>query len=75
MSFEALDDSCIQRLYKQSHIGLKVQEANIFRLILDIMAREIVKCETDMPVLVAHFDIKILDIPEGKLSVKDCSSM
>ena len=29
------------------------------------MAREIVKCETDMPVLIAHFYVEIFDISEG----------
>ena len=29
------------------------------------MTREVVECEADMPVLLAHFYVKILDIPEG----------
>jgi hypothetical protein len=51
---------------ERSHIGLKGQEANILRLILDIVAREIVNCETDTPILVAHLNIEILNIPEDE---------
>ena len=65
VSFETPNNPRIEQLDKQGHIGFKIHEANVLRLILNAMAREIVKCETDMPVLIAHFYVEIFDISEG----------
>jgi hypothetical protein len=73
VSLETPNNSHIQWLDKQSHIGLKWQEANVLQFILDIVAQEIVNCETDMLILVVHFNIKILNIPVGKTDQRLCT--
>jgi len=65
VSFKTPYDSCIKRLDKWGHIGFKEHKVNILWLILNIMTWEVVKCEADMLVLVAHFYVKVLDKSEG----------
>jgi hypothetical protein len=66
VSLETPNNPRVERLDKRGHIGFKVHEANVLQLILNAMAQEIVKCETDMPVLVAHFYVEIFDISEDR---------
>ena len=68
VSFETFNNPCIEQLDKWGQIGFKVQEADVLWLILNAMAQEIVKHETDMTVLVVHFYVKIFDISEDKIS-------
>jgi hypothetical protein len=57
MSFETLDNSCVQGLHKQCHIGFKVEELDIPRFILNVVPREVVKGKTDALVLIMHLDV------------------
>lgn len=64
ISFEALNDPCVQRLDKGCHIWLEVQELNILWLVVDVMPQEVVEGKANVSLLNTHSDVQILDVSD-----------
>jgi hypothetical protein len=63
MSFEAANDAGIEWLDTGCKIWLEIHELNICRFVGDVVARKIVKVETNLSVLSLHHAIKHPDPP------------
>ena len=58
-----MDDPSITGLNVQCQVWLETFKVDVVRFVIHRMSRKIINKETDVPILLAHLDIKILEPP------------
>lgn len=61
MGLEAPDDTSIEGLDVRSQVWFEWDQFNVLTNVCDIVAREVVESESDMPVLIKHLLIEVLN--------------
>ena len=61
MSLEATDYSGVERLNSSCKIWFEENQLNVCWFVGDVMAREIIKMEADLPILCPHHIVKRSD--------------
>lgn len=61
MGLETPDDTSIEGLDVRSQVWLEWDQFDVLRNVCDIMAREVIESESDMPILIVHLLIEALN--------------